>query len=290
MPTIQINRRIVSTDVSRRAPIGKHEYFLEFTVLVEETGCYTLKVSLFDHDDVTGDDYIGSTNNNLLDCYCIQAGTTKMFHVYGAGRAPENSALPQPSAGSTGLPGITGRWPESDGPFDNTLEVFARVELFVCRKGACNAANCTPIEVRRLGASIFSRETARGDVNIGDGTGPEEGVELIEKGVGAGVSAGTSFFSLRTTPGAPDAAALLANLQRRVVAIERNLSMAGRGGAPAAQESDSPASPLGGVSGISLQPATILASLHDRVVAIERKLDSLTKRGGSSPLPPDEDV
>ncbi len=216
-PTIDILRREVSQSVYRGRPIGAHEYFLEFSIEVPTTGCHIIHVALFDADSVTGNDQFASTNDALLPCNCLQAGTARTFWIGGAAPAPEASIMP-PSSQGTQLTGLTGSWPDSDGPFDDTLEVFAQIKLYVCEIKECSGdEDCGANSLRRLGNPIATWTTFRSDVVVEDGTHITEGVGLLQQGASAGLS-----LSMRQGPSdveqPPTAVALAASRRDRALA------------------------------------------------------------------------
>lgn len=184
-PQIRIHRRIVSSDVYKGKPIGAHEYYLEFEIRVPEDGCYAIHVALFDHDSVTTNDPIGSTNDALLACYCMAGGEALRFAVGGAAPAPAHSNMPPAPVGGQEnrihLTGITGTWPDSDGPADNTIEVRARINLYTCHSKPCEGAgsSCGEIKASDLGTPDASWVTYRNDVDIVDGTGWQELLDVL---------------------------------------------------------------------------------------------------------------
>lgn len=219
MPNISLHEYKLPRQVFRPGPVRAHEFYLEFSVTVEQEGCYAIAVTLSDEDDVTGADVFASNTDVELKCHCFQAGQAQRFYVTGGAPAPDSSVLPQPAPGATRLSGVTGIWPDSDGPFDDTLEVKARVELFVCTRGACAGAaeRCGRLDWGRPRVAILTQTTRIIEVEVGNSTDVEEGIDLIKEA--AGTAAGAALGA-RVVPVDPRDR-LLAGLVRRVKRLER---------------------------------------------------------------------
>jgi hypothetical protein len=218
--TISIHEYKVPRQVFRPGPVRAHEFFLEFSVTVEQHGCYAIAVSLRDEDDVTGDDAFASNTDVELLCHCFQPGVAQRFYITGGESAPEGAAPPQPQAGATRLSGVTGIWPDSDGPFDDTLEVRADIELFACSFGECGVAvgrPCGRLDWERPRTVVHQVSTRVKKVDVGNGTGIEEGVDLLKE---AGGAAAGAAMGARVRPVEPRDR-LLAALLKRVRRLER---------------------------------------------------------------------
>jgi hypothetical protein len=221
MPTISIHEYKVPRQVFRPGPVRAHEFYLEFSIKVEQHGCYALAVSLREEDDVTGDDTFASNTDVELLCHCFQPGVAQRFYITGGAPAPEGAAPPQPQAGSLRLSGVTGIWPDSDGVFDDTLEIRADIELFVCSLGECGVGvgrPCGRLDWERPRVAVFEASTRVKKLEVGNGTGTEEGMELLQDAAGAAASAAMASRAVR--PVAPRDR-VLASVVRRLRRLER---------------------------------------------------------------------
>jgi hypothetical protein len=180
--------------------LGPKNLEIDFSVKVEQAGCYAIAVTLLDDDDLSGDDIIASNLEvGKLPCLCFKEGETRKFAINGG-----DGPTPTPEAGRTQLDPITGQWPASDGPFDDTLELYATIELYLCKQGPCTPNGCRWLNCGRLSdftsVTTYSGKEHPQKTEIVDGEGWAEGMGLIEKAASAGGSLipKTSRAELRT--------------------------------------------------------------------------------------------
>ena len=225
---VSIHNWRLAANAGRRTSFGFDEIFLQFSVLVSQSGCYAIDITIREHDSSTGNDTIGGSGRrkNRMACYCMRKGESRTFFSEGVAAGDRDHRNPIRN-GATRLPPIRGRWPESDGWFDDTIEVFADIEIRQCSRGACNAAaeneSCQDIDPRRFNSLLLIRNvhTNKKSVVIDDGTGWDEGVDAI----GTGISAGSTLIGM-AAPGArriPRSGDMVA-LARRMQNLERNVA------------------------------------------------------------------
>ena len=220
---IEVRRKATSPQVYKGTAIGEHEFFIEFDVTVATTGCYAIHIALVDRNPILSNKQLGSINDAELDCFCLTADSRKTFFSTGAGPPPKGSRLTR-SDGQR-LPGLTGSWPNSDGPFDDRLnDIFAVIRVFRCSIGACETdAQCElGISARRLTDVVASRTWPMAEADVANGTGTEEGIELLWSVAKGAASAGMARADMDDTArdpiGAVDRkiAIALAMLRRRL--------------------------------------------------------------------------
>jgi hypothetical protein len=224
MPEIKVTGRDATKGVFRGEPIMQHQYFLEFDITVEKAGCYALDVRLFDHDTASFDDPIGLATGGTMPCFCFEAGTAKKFYVTGAGGPIPPGEKGYTSTG-TQLPSIEGVWPPSDGPGDNGIEIFSRIYLFLCKEGACTAAEgCDGIpRPDDPDDAIADWHTFRSDVRIINGTGMQELVDIF-LGILGKVGVFFSLLPISSRRGA-DFWRSQREVDRRLARVERHLGL-----------------------------------------------------------------
>ena len=180
-------RQTLPLIVDKNDPVGARQVTVEITVRVDGSGCYAFAVYLFDRDRF-GDDMIASNlHEDEVPCYCLKKGESYKFVISGAAGTPR----PAPPGTIRLEPPLKGKWPESDGPFDDTLEVFAKVEVYYCRKACSEAGKCEPRPSQKLDVLVGSGIALDSpqDVTIRDGHGTKEGIELLKEGAKAGAGA-----------------------------------------------------------------------------------------------------
>jgi hypothetical protein len=174
--------------VGRDQPIRPWELYVDFTVALNVDGCAAIVVEVRDADpwplpDRVIADNLGTTS---IPCECFKRNVERRFRIY-ADVNPANPPFAAPPGGEVLIPHLMGRWPSSDGPFDDTLELFAVVTVFLCNQ-ECVDGRCKPLEDGLEGFSRIGRTDTRDrprSVVIRDGIGAKEGADLIEKGAGA---------------------------------------------------------------------------------------------------------
>jgi hypothetical protein len=175
--------------VWRERPLRPWQVHVDFDVTITDDGCCALIVELRESDPWPfPDDLIGTNEYTaFIPCICFKKGETRRFRIYG----DENPTNAQMGGGGREVlvPPMLGSWPKSDGPFDNTIEVYATVEVVWCNEPGCEQNQpCKGLQEGRKGFVTVgkndSREHAK-DVLIVDGKGMQEGIDLIEKAAGA---------------------------------------------------------------------------------------------------------
>lgn len=211
--------------------IGTKNVEIDFTVKVKYQGCYAIAVTLWD-DDLSPDDIIASNlETGKLNCICFKAGETKKCAINGD---HGNGPRPTPEAGRTQLDPISGQWPASDGPFDDTLELYVTIELYLCKQVSCAESGetaCKWLNCGKLGdhppLATFSSKGHVQKTEIVDGDGWTEGMGLIEKAASAGGSLIPKVAkSEMRTPGDPYVTVMLrqhADLEKQLRALQQRL-------------------------------------------------------------------
>jgi hypothetical protein len=200
MPSAYISNVDLETPlhVWKGQPITGKEMQLDFTVRVSNDGCYAIAIEIYDYHLWRPNTVIASNlNHSTLDCTCLKKGEAYVFHATG----DSGAADPAP-AGSTPVPNpIHGSWPESSGPFSDTMNLFAKIDVYYCRR-ACppQGGSCGRISVHRLDVlcGTVENDDERRKVKIVDSPEP---MNSIEKAAGAGMSAGSKALPGGATGG-----------------------------------------------------------------------------------------
>jgi hypothetical protein len=229
----------VPKHVSKGDPIGPGELTVDFTVNASADGCYAMAVYLYDNEKLIPDELVASNLHQItIPCNCLRKGRPQKFTISGhAGAAPAAGG----GAIQLGPPGLKGKWPQSDGPFDDVMELYVKIEVYYCREACPATGGCNPIRTQRLTdlVGVGTTEDEAFDVTIIDGSGTREGIDLLKEG---GKAAGGFVKSeLPQAPGggqAPGAAksllpgfeeVALAQLAERVNEMRRELVRLERG-------------------------------------------------------------
>lgn len=205
----------VPKHVSKGDPIGALEAQVDFTVNANADGCYAVAVYLYDNETLIPDQLVASNLHEItIPCNCLKAGQPQKFTIAGNAGAP-----PAAAGGAIQLkPGLKGKWPTSDGPFDDTLDLYAKVEVYYCRQACPATGDCDPIRTQRLRelVGVGTTEDDEENVEIIDGDGTEEGIDLLKEGAKAGT--GVVKAELPELPGGAKAKSALPGLEEVAIA------------------------------------------------------------------------
>jgi hypothetical protein len=238
MPTAFVRNIDLETprDCAKNEPIAGLEVQVVFEVVVDGTGCYAIAVYVYDHENLIPDRVIASNvHQSRIPCYCLQSGNPQRFVISGS----VGPTQPDPAGALRLRPPLSGKWPESDGPFDNTLDLYAKVEVYYCLRPCPPQGDCEMIRTQKLDMLVGVGTTEDDDlakVDIKDGGGVREGIELLKEAAKTG--AGAALKTELPQPFGGDAPKSLlpglegvyfAGLQQRIDEVRIELARLSRG-------------------------------------------------------------
>ena len=207
---------------------------VNFFVQVDAPGCYAVAVRVLDKSfsgefsplfgGLGKDKSIASNvRNGALECLCFEQGETKKLSVISEGGvaqlAPGFMQLKNP---------LRGVWPPDDGFGDDTLELYASIELYLCSEGPCSGhgkRDCRfliagKLRERTAIATASTRQTEQ-KCEIADGEGGKKLADAAMQG------AGLLLKSRADAPGDQQFAVLLslrAELDDRILGVQRRIA------------------------------------------------------------------
>ncbi len=196
MAEVTFQRVELPDSAFRRESIRSDQFFAEFDVKVDVPGCYAIDVKLVqDKFAIPNINIAVDDSANSKKCYCFDDSRTQKFSVTTSNPPiPDSGKTAFPPTG-TALDPIRGKWPEDDGIFDDTLQLFVQVTVYSCEAACDTTKKCEPISRRKLKRKpVALGKTDTHDTDVEDGVGVDKGIGQIEKAVSAGASAGSSFI------------------------------------------------------------------------------------------------